>query len=193
MPVVKLSIYSRVLLFPSSPFHALSCDTGAGTLQTTFLFCWLLMVWLGQQPTPSVGVSAWAHEPLFLEMSAPVTSPEIRVSATRSPSPNLCVRAQLLSCVRLSCNPVDCSRPGSSLRGISPGQECWNGLPFPSPGDLPDPWIWHWQAGSLPLSHWESHLPPCQVSSLYYFQFLPLLSQPQGSELLPTVATLVTS
>ena len=118
VPVVKLSIYSRVLLFPSSPFHALSCDTGAGTLQTTFLFCWLLMVWLGQQPTPSVGVSAWAHEPLFLEMSAPVTSPEIRVSATRSPSPNLCVRAQLLSCVRLSCNPVDCSRPGSSLRGI---------------------------------------------------------------------------
>ena len=37
-------------------------------------------------------------------------------------------------------------------------QECWSGLPCPSPGDLPDPGIelvslLHWQAGSLPLSH----------------------------------------
>ena len=22
-----------------------------------------------------------------------------------------------------------------------PRQECWSGLPFPSPGDLPDPWL----------------------------------------------------
>ena len=27
-------------------------------------------------------------------------------------------------------------------------QECWSGLPFPSPGDLPDPGI---EPGSLPL------------------------------------------
>ena len=179
VPVVKLSIFSRVLSVPSPPFHALSCDTGAGTLQTTFLFCWLLMVWLGQQPTPSVGVSAWA---LFLEKSAPVASSEIRVSATCAPSPNLCVHAQLLSCVRLSCNPVDCSPPGSSLHGISLGQERWSGLPFPSPGDLPDLGIWHWQAGSLPLSHWESHLPPCQVSSLCS---LSLRSQSRFLQLLP--------
>ena len=36
-------------------------------------------------------------------------------------------------------------------------QEYWSGLPFPSPGDLPDPGIESsshaWQAGSLPLSH----------------------------------------
>ena len=37
-----------------------------------------------------------------------------------------------------------------------PKQEYWSGLPFPSPGDLPDPGIepvppvWH---SSLPLSH----------------------------------------
>ena len=41
-------------------------------------------------------------------------------------------------------------------KGFS-GQESWSGLPFPSPGDLPDPGIkpllclLHWQAGSLPL------------------------------------------
>ena len=36
-----------------------------------------------------------------------------------------------------------------------PRQEYWNGLPFPSPGDLPNPGIkpglLHWRAGSLPL------------------------------------------
>ena len=40
-----------------------------------------------------------------------------------------------------------------------PRQEYWSGLPFPSPGDLPDLGIKptsllsHWQADSLPLSH----------------------------------------
>ena len=52
------------------------------------------------------------------------------------------------------------SRPtGSSVRGISQ-QEYWSGLPFPSPGDLPDPEIETMstalQADSLPLSHLES-------------------------------------
>jgi len=35
---------------------------------------------------------------------------------------------------------MDCSPPGSSVRGILQ-QEYWRGLPFPSPGDLPDPGI----------------------------------------------------
>ena len=38
-----------------------------------------------------------------------------------------------------------------------PRQEYWNGLPFPSPGDLPywriEPHLLHWQADSLPLSY----------------------------------------
>jgi len=39
-------------------------------------------------------------------------------------------------------------------------QKCWNGLPFTSPGNLPNPGIAPtspaWQADSLPLSHLES-------------------------------------
>ena len=42
-------------------------------------------------------------------------------------------------------------------------QEYWSGLPFPPPGDLPDPGsnlsllcLLHWQADSLPLSHWQA-------------------------------------
>ena len=35
-----------------------------------------------------------------------------------------------------------------------PRQEYWSGLPFPPPGDLPDPgiepYLLHWQAVSLP-------------------------------------------
>ena len=42
------------------------------------------------------------------------------------------------SCPTL-CGLVDCSLPGSS-KGFS-RQEYWTGLPFPSPGDLPDPGI----------------------------------------------------
>ena len=38
-------------------------------------------------------------------------------------------------------DPTDCSPPGSSAHGIFPRQEYWSGLPFPSPGDLPDPGI----------------------------------------------------
>ena len=51
---------------------------------------------------------------------------------------------------------MEYSLPGSSVHGIS-RQEYWNGLPFPSPVDLPDPGIKPmspaWQMDFLPLSH----------------------------------------
>ena len=43
----------------------------------------------------------------------------------------LCV--QLLSHVRLFCDPMDCGPSGSSVHRIS-RQKYWSGLPFPSPG-----------------------------------------------------------
>ena len=53
------------------------------------------------------------------------------------------------------CNPMDCSLPAPSV-GFSK-QENWSGLPFPSPGDLPDPGTKPtspaWLVGSLPLSY----------------------------------------
>ena len=39
-----------------------------------------------------------------------------------------------------SYDPTDCSPPGSSVHGILQARY-WSGLPFPSPGDLPDPGI----------------------------------------------------
>ena len=60
------------------------------------------------------------------------------------------------------CDPMDYRLPGSSIRGIF-RQEYWSGLPFPSPGDLPNPGI-------------EPGSPALQVDSL--------LSEPPGK---PTV------
>ena len=60
-----------------------------------------------------------------------------------------------------SCDPMDCSPPGSSVHGFS-RQEYWSGLPFPSPGDLPKPGIKHnsptLQADSLPTEPPGKHL-----------------------------------
>ena len=63
-----------------------------------------------------------------------------------------------ISHVRLFCNPMDCSSPGSSVQGFS-RQESWSGLPCPFARDLPDTGIsphllrlLYWQAGSLPLA-----------------------------------------
>ena len=38
------------------------------------------------------------------------------------------------------CDPMDYSLSGSSDMGFT-RQECWSGLPFPSPRDLPEPGI----------------------------------------------------
>ena len=52
---------------------------------------------------------------------------------------------------------MDCGPPGSSVHGTLQARY-WSGLPFPSPGDPPDPGIkpvflclLHWQVDSLPL------------------------------------------
>ena len=52
------------------------------------------------------------------------------------------------------CNPTDCSPSDSSAHGIFQA-EYWSGLPFPSPGDLPDPGI-------------EPRSPALQADSLPY-------------------------
>ena len=68
-----------------------------------------------------------------------------------------CLIAKL--CMTLS-QPVDCSLSGSSVHGISQARILeW--VPFPSPGDLPDPETEPaspaWQVDSLLLSHqWSS-------------------------------------
>ena len=58
-----------------------------------------------------------------------------------------------------------------------PRQECWSELPFPSPGDLPEPGSKltspAWQAGSLPLNHLES--PPYNGAFTRFFFLLIII------------------
>ena len=68
----------------------------------------------------------------------------------------MCFIAQ--SCPTL-CDPVDCSPPGASIHGDSPGKNIGVGNQSPSPGDLPNPGI-------------EPRFPALQVDSL--------LSEPPG-------------
>ena len=64
---------------------------------------------------------------------------------------------------KLSLQPASCKTIFRLFHSLTfdntfylfPRQEYWSGLPFPSPGDLPDsglnPSLPHWLAGSLPL------------------------------------------
>ena len=63
----------------------------------------------------------------------------------------------MLSCFWLFADPWTVAHQAPLSTGF-PMQEYWSGLPFPSPGDLPDPRIkpeslnlLHWQVGSSPL------------------------------------------
>ena len=60
----------------------------------------------------------------------------------------VCLPTQL--CLTL-CDPIDCNPPGPSVHGMLQARY-WSGLPFPSPGDIPDPGIktGHLQADALP-------------------------------------------
>ena len=60
---------------------------------------------------------------------------------------------------------MDCSPPGSSVLGISK-QEYWSGLPFPSPGDLPDPGI-EPRSPALQADSLLSELPKKPIIALF--------------------------
>ena len=132
----------------------------------------------------------------------PARSPSVRISlkavglpgimfATLGVSPAGCLGLSEVaqSCLTL-CDPMDCSLPGSFVHGFS-RQEYWSGLPFPSPGDLPNPEIEPWspalQADTLP-SEPPGLNPSPKVTNILQDQIsTPLLSGLllQASGLLP--------
>ena len=62
------------------------------------------------------------------------------------------MHSQMLQSCLILCDPKDCSLPAPLSMGFS-RQEYWSGLPFLSPGHLPDPGI-------------EPRSPALQVDSL---------------------------
>ena len=74
----------------------------------------------------------------------------------------MCVYAKSLQLCLTLCDPMDCNQ-APLFMGFS-RQEYWSGLPFPSPGHLPDPGTEPsspaspaLQAGSLPLYQESPH------------------------------------
>ena len=118
------------------------------------LSCWLLN-WLSQCPPRNHSPMMWSSirwsDPHSVEIARGATSRRIRIlispilSSSSSSSKNSLLSSVLtLHSVAQSCltlrDPVDYSPPRSPVHGIS-RQEYWSGLPFPSPGDLPNPGI----------------------------------------------------
>ena len=67
----------------------------------------------------------------------------------------------LLSRARLFATPIVAHQASLSMR--FPRQEYWSGLPFPSPGDLPDPGIKPGSASLQADSLWShKEAPPPQ-------------------------------
>ena len=87
---------------------------------------------------------------------------------------NACMLSRL-SCVQLYVTPWTIARQAPLSLGFS-RQEYWSGVPFPSPGDLPDPGMEStspavpvWQADSLSLSHQGSHANSSTKFNIYRF------------------------
>ena len=73
-----------------------------------------------------------------------------------SPVRNLSVHAKSLQSCPTLWDPMDCSPPGSSVHGIFQARILeW--VPFPSPGDPPDPGIE--PTSPVCLLHWQTGLP----------------------------------
>ena len=74
------------------------------------------------------------------------------------------------------CDPMDCSLKAPLSMGFSK-QEYWSGLPFPSPGDHPDPGLLHGRQILYHLSHQE----------MLFFIYLAVLG-PFGTQALSVAA-----
>ena len=83
---------------------------------------------------------------------------------------------KLLSHVRLLATPLTVAYQAPPSMGFS-RQECWSGLPFPSPGDLPNPGIEprspSLQADALPFQP-PGGMDACNKNRVVFFFFLSL-------------------
>ena len=73
---------------------------------------------------------------------------DLRAAVRRHTPPLACIG---VSCVQLLATPWTVARQGPLSMGFS-RQECWSRLPFPTPGDLPNPWIQHSSPASPTLA-----------------------------------------
>ena len=84
---------------------------------------------------------------------------------------------QSLSHVHLFATPWTTAHQAPLSMGF-PRQEYWSGLPLPSPGDLSNPGLLHWQEASLPVSHQRSPIHLVQLSSVQSLSHVQFFATP---------------
>ena len=125
----------------------------------------------------------WSGEPSLSpgDLPYPVIKPgcpTLQENSLPSGLPNMCL---WLSCVWLFATPWTVTRQAPLSLGFS-RQKFWSGLPFPSPGDFPNPRIKPWsptlQADSLPFQPLGK---PSKHKSIFRSGLLYLLLNTRGN------------
>ena len=136
------------------------------------LHCWEaraldleLLMWPWLEACPSVSWFSPAWNENTQESSALIrSSAQCLLYSVTATDQHMCAHAQPLSRVWLIVTPwtIACEAP---LSMEFSRQEYWSGLPFPSPGDLPDAGI---EPGSpvLQADSWPSELPGSSIMAL---------------------------
>ena len=126
-----LSCFSRVQLFATPWTIACHTPLSMGFSKREY--------WSGLPCPPPGDLPDPGIKPMF-PVSPALQADSLLLSQRGSPLPSKRVKVKLLSHVRLFATPwtVACQAPLSM--GFS-RREYWSGLPFSSPGDLPDPGI----------------------------------------------------
>ena len=104
-----------------------------------------------EYPTGNLKSSPWPKRPLIIKVHKLIS-----IEYPRQYSKCCCYCLPSKSCPTL-CDPMDCSPPGFSVHGISPGKNIGVGCHFLVQGLLltqgSNSYLLHWQVDSLPLSH----------------------------------------
>ena len=96
----------------------------------------------------------------------------------------VCVVCSVTQSCPTFCEPMDCShQPPPSMEFSR--QECWSGLPFPSPGDLPNPGIEPTCAASPVLAgkFFTTTEPPGKSLNIYHFIHQLYINKARGKKL----------
>ena len=137
---------------------------------------WILHV-SREGPLASVKPSGdWSTKWRLNLMRSPETEPASWVTPNSLPTSFiLCVCAQLVTCVWLFATPWTIAHQ-TLLSMVFSRQEYWSGLPFPTPGDLPNPGIKPMSSVSPTLSgRFFTTVPPGKPVASSYLGYNDLL------------------
>ena len=155
---MRVSGFPEVSLSPPLPDPGVlgAASPGNSQLWGFLLTCCCRSCFLGAHPCPRAFaphvLSSWR---VLSSLNSPGQAPLLlRCVPLCALYTDVCMRAQSLSHILLLCDPMDCSPPGSSVHGDSPGKNTGVGCLALLQGIFLaqglNSLLLHWQADSLP-------------------------------------------